>query len=131
AGARAGPTPGMYLIIAVIYLIMLPILIAIGAFLQSSILNTTYNGTTLGRHGLQSNLRTWPLFRIYIGNLVLTVLTLGVYVPWARVRLARYRAESTALVVRGSLDDFVGIEAAAGAAVGEEIGDFFDVDFGF
>jgi uncharacterized membrane protein YjgN (DUF898 family) len=75
-------------------------------------------------------LRTRELFRIYLGNLVRIVLTLGLYVPWARIRLARYRAETMTIVVQGSLDDFIAGENTATSATGEEIGEFFDVDFG-
>jgi uncharacterized membrane protein YjgN (DUF898 family) len=32
----------------------------------------------------------WEYFRIWLVNLVLTVLTLGIYYPWARVRKLRY-----------------------------------------
>jgi uncharacterized membrane protein YjgN (DUF898 family) len=60
------------------------------------------------------------------------VFTLGLYTPWAQLRLARYRLECLELEVRGSLDDFVAAtNAPVPAAMGEELTSFFDLDFGF
>jgi uncharacterized membrane protein YjgN (DUF898 family) len=57
-------------------------------------------------------------------------LTLGLYWPWAQVHLARYRMEC--LAVDGSLDQFA---SAAGpddaGAMGEELAEALDLDFGF
>ena len=75
-------------------------------------------------------LRTAPLLRLYIENFILIVLTLGLYYPWAKVATARYQLENTALVAQGSLDEFCAAAGAGGTATGEEISDFFDVDFG-
>ncbi len=60
------------------------------------------------------------------------VLTLGLYTPWAQIRLARYRLQGLELEAHGSLDHFVADAAAPiPAATGEEISSLLDVDFGF
>lgn len=104
--------------------------IAISAYYSKSVTNAAFNGVEAGPHRLQSTLRTAPLLRLYIKNFVLIVLTLGLYYPWAKVATARYQLENTALVAQGSLDEFCAAAGAGGTATGEEISDFFDVDFG-
>lgn len=39
----------------------------------------------------------WPFFKICLGNLLLTVITLGIYLPWAFVKSRRYIYENTEL----------------------------------
>ena len=104
--------------------------IAISAYYSKSVTNAAFNGVEVGPHRLQSTLRTAPLLRLYIKNFILIVLTLGLYYPWAKVATARYQLENTALVAEGSLDEFCAAAGAGGTATGEEISDFFDVDFG-
>jgi uncharacterized membrane protein YjgN (DUF898 family) len=41
-----------------------------------------------------------------MSNLALIAVTLGVYTPWAQVRLARYRLSAIELEAHGSLDEF-------------------------
>ncbi|TLY90511.1 MAG: DUF898 domain-containing protein, partial [Gammaproteobacteria bacterium] len=79
-----------------------------------------------------SDLRATPLISIYLTNLLALIFTLGLYTPWAQIRLARYRLQGLELEAHGSLDDFVAAAAAPiPAATGEEISSLLDVDFGF
>jgi uncharacterized membrane protein YjgN (DUF898 family) len=49
-------------------------------------------------------------------------------IPWAAVRVARYRASVLVLESSGDLDSFVAEIGQQVAATGEEMGEFFDVD---
>ena len=73
-------------------------------------------------------MRFLPYVGIVASNFVLTVLTLGLYRPWAQVRVARYRAETAALVALAPLDEFIAGEQSKATAVGEEMADMFDFD---
>lgn len=53
-------------------------------------------------------LRTWAFVRLRIKNLLLTVLTLGLYRPFARVSEYRMKIDSLTLHVKGGLDQLVG-----------------------
>ena len=44
---------------------------------------------------------TWSYFKIYFINIFLTLLTLGLYVPWARVRRRRYFYSNTRILGDG------------------------------
>jgi uncharacterized membrane protein YjgN (DUF898 family) len=67
---------------------------------------------------------------LVLGNSVATALTLGLFHPWAKVRIARYKIEHMTLIPGGSLDEFVAAEQQQVSSVGEEAGEFLDFDFG-
>jgi len=100
------------------------------AYYSRSVANAAFGGLEIGPHRLQSTLHTAPLLKLYLKNLTLTVLTLGIYYPWAKVATVRYQLENTHLVAQGDLDEFCASASVGGTATGEEISDFFDVDFG-
>ncbi len=50
--------------------------------------------------------------------------------PWAQVRLARYRAEKLKLLAAGNINEIVAGEENKIGSAGEEIGEMFDVDIG-
>ncbi|MBY0401117.1 DUF898 domain-containing protein [Myxococcota bacterium] len=102
----------------------------LSAYFRKSYVNASFGGLELGPHHVESTLETWPLAGIYLSNLLLIVFTLGLYAPWATVRQLRYQLESMRVVVRGDLDQFVAAAGDGTDAIGEEIGDFFDLDFG-
>lgn len=102
----------------------------VAAYYQKSYLNASFSGLELGPHRVESSLQTWPLFVLYLSNFVLIVLTLGLYSPWAKVRQMQYQLENLRVVARGDLDQFVAAAGEGVDAIGEEVGDFFDLDFG-
>jgi uncharacterized membrane protein YjgN (DUF898 family) len=66
---------------------------------------------------------------ILLTNAVAAVLTLGLALPWAKVRLIRYRL--SCLHIQGELGGFAGDRQVAKSATGDQIGEAFDIDFGF
>lgn len=102
----------------------------IGPLWLTRIQNLVWNNTTLGLHQFRSSMRVGKLFFIVVTNLIGIVLTVGFFAPWAAVRMARYRAESTSLVVNGGLDDFIADQGQEIGAAGQETAEFFDIDIG-
>lgn len=100
------------------------------AYVQAHTANTVWNSIRIGPHGFSCALKTRPLAWIYFSNLVATVLTLGLAIPWTKVRMARYRVENMTLLQQGDLDRFVQAEAQQVGASGEEFGDIMDIDVG-
>ena len=101
------------------------------AYTQSRNLNEVFNTTRLGPHRFKSRLRARTLIWIYITNAMGILVTLGLFTPWAQLRLVRYRLSTLELETHGSLDAFAAAAASrAPGAAGEEISDFLDVDFG-
>jgi uncharacterized membrane protein YjgN (DUF898 family) len=64
-------------------------------------------------------------------NVALTILTLGLYTPFAQIRLARFTASAMTLLPGGELDDFVAGETQQVGAYGQEMAGFFDFDISF
>ena len=87
-------------------------------------------GFDAGRLRFSTDFDPGRMAGIQLTNLFGIVATLGLFAPWAAVRAARYRIES--LELTGDLEtlDLEGRGAASEAAAGEEIGGFFDLDFG-
>ena len=66
---------------------------------------------------------------IMVSNAFAAVLTLGMAIPWAKVRMFRYKL--SCLTVSGSLDGFLAALEQDPGAFGDELGQAFDLDFGF
>ena len=50
--------------------------------------------------------------------------------PWAKIRTARYRASVTSLIIKGNLNNIAAAQRKNQTALGEEIGNLFDMDLG-
>lgn len=122
-----GTLPGSILVIVPIYLFTFAL---VQACFAAGIGNTVWNATRLGEHRFECRLRIGPLAWILTTNLLLIVLTLGFYLPWASVRLARYRAQCLSLLPASPLDEFQAAAMREVGAFGEETLDLFDIDIG-
>ena len=69
-------------------------------------------------------------FKLVLGNTLGMILTLGLFMPWAMVRIARYKAEHLQLAGSSDIDSFVAAEEEQVTALGEELGDVFDMEVG-
>ncbi len=98
---------------------------------QAFIRNTIFNGSMLdGKHQFVSNVKPLQLVWIAISNVFVVIFTLGLMLPWAQIRIARYNAVHTQLKAGGSLDEFVGKIEAQGGALGDAYTDIEAVDIG-
>jgi uncharacterized membrane protein YjgN (DUF898 family) len=92
--------------------------------------NLVWSNVTLGDYYFDSTLVSSEMIWIYLSNAVAIILSLGLLIPWASIRMARYRLAHLCLYSSGDLDNFVASEQEKVGAVSEEISDFFDFDFG-
>ena len=67
---------------------------------------------------------------IFISNIVLIIVTLGLFAPWASVRVFGYRTSCLSVHGATSLDDLFAEISAEPNAMGEAASDLFDFDFG-
>lgn len=130
------PDPGqvgsiIVVMAAVVVGLYLLLLLVIAPFFAAQIQNLVWCNTRLGLHRFDSAVTTRGLLWIYLSNFIGVVLTLGLFIPWAAVRLARYRLERMSLLPAGSLEDFIADQEAAVTATGEETVEWFDFDIGF
>jgi uncharacterized membrane protein YjgN (DUF898 family) len=98
-------------------------------FTQARVGNLVLGETRLaGGLRLRSTLGARRLAWFYATNAAAIIATLGLAIPWAAMRTARYRAECLALECPGGLESFAAGVAMRVGAAGEEIGEMFDVD---
>ncbi|MET0232397.1 MAG: YjgN family protein [Rhodanobacteraceae bacterium] len=103
---------------------------AVWVFLAAALSNLLYNHTDLGPHGFRSTLEGRKLLWIYAGNTAAILASAGFMIPWAKVRLARYRAENLVVLSAGDLDDFRAESRADIGAAAAEMDGLFDIDIG-
>jgi uncharacterized membrane protein YjgN (DUF898 family) len=95
------------------------------------VFNLAVSNTKLdGRHQLKSDLPPFGMAAVVLNNLFFTLITLGLYYPWAKVLLAQYRLMHMKLIATTGLDEFTSEAIATQGAIGEEIAGFFDIGIG-
>lgn len=118
----------MMVVFMVFYLLLF---LVIGPWFAARMQNLVWNHTALGPHAFSSWVRARDLLAIYLTNFILIVLTLGLYKPFADIRLAQYRLTHMAVTPQGNVDEFFAHEQQSVNAMGEETANVFDVDISF
>lgn len=95
---------------------------------SAMIQNLVWNHTGIGPHRFESRVSVLRVLFIALTNLLAIVCTLGLYTPFAQMRMMKYRIEAMALLAAGSLDDFVADAQAQAGALGEGMADLLDLD---
>ncbi len=121
--------PTLILGFVLAYLVMIFFSLFIGAFVYSQKRRYVYANTVLDDNiHFKSSVSTGSLFYIIITNFLLTICTLGLGKPWAAVRMMRYIVENTHASSTADIDNYLTQKAEEQSALGEQIGDAFDVD---
>ena len=108
-------------------LVMLVVSSLFGAYMQ----NLVWGSTGLGPHQFISELSARRLMWVRVTNFLGVVLTLGLFTPFAAIRIARLKLESMGMAVSGDLSGFVADQQQQATAAGEEAAEMFDVDISF
>jgi uncharacterized membrane protein YjgN (DUF898 family) len=111
--------PALYLVLGAVVM----------GYTQSRVANLVFGAARL-EAGLRfsSTISGRRLARLYAENLLAIAGTLGLAIPWACVRVARYRMECLTLDKSGELLPFTGIAARQVAATSEAMGEMFEID---
>ncbi len=96
------------------------------AYIQTNIKNYVLNRTSLDNIQINSSIEVGKLFVIYFTNILLLMATFGLAYPWTIIRLKKYKLESTS--VTGNINEYVNQQQQKQSALGEELGDAFDMD---
>ncbi len=130
-GSDQGPAgTGVSLLSFIPLLILAPLYLAIFFALNAAITRVTLNKLRVGEHTIKCGWSLPSLVTIQVSNLLLIFLSLGLLIPWATVRVQRYMLSNLVLEPVGNLDEVLAGEAEDVSALGEEIGEAFDFDFG-
>lgn len=120
------PGPGIYAAIIGLYVAVFIGIIPAFLFYQARLRNIAYNNMILDdRHRFRSEVRARDYIGIILSNAIIVLLTFGLMMPWARVRLARYLASKTTLIAGGPLDVYSG---EVGDDVGVVSSEYFDME---
>lgn len=111
-------------------LLFYAVMLVVVGYTHAHLGNLHHNGSYFGEVGFESRLRARSLIWLYLSNVVLVYLTIGLFYPWARVRLARYRAEQLTVHSQQALDVFTGARLQNQAAAGSELADALDLSVG-
>ena len=126
------PARAQALIIAmmVIYLAVLAVVLGTAILVQTVITNYVLQHTKLGDLAFDMRMDPMHVLWIQLSNVVVIVLSIGMMIPWAKVRIVRYRLSCLSVLEREPLDNFVASERERLTATGDEMGDALDLDLG-
>ncbi len=100
------------------------------AFFSVRTTNLLFNAARIDEHRFSADLEIKGYGWIVLTNTLATAFTLGLFHPWAVIRTLRYKVEHLTLLAAGPLDRFIAAEEKQIGAVGEEAGEFLDLDLG-
>ena len=100
-------------------------------FFAARVQQVVWRSTSLGRLEFDTHIKAREYAGLVLRCLLLTVLTLGLYWPWAAVRLARYRVQCMEVSHVGPPGLLTaGIDRGSTSAAGEGAVDLFGLDIG-
>lgn len=99
------------------------------AYLRAELSNLLYGGMTVGDHRLESTQRFGAMLKLLAVNSVAIVFSAGLLIPWAKIRMAQYRAATLRLHASGPLYA-ESLLTDATSAVAEGMHDLGDFDLG-
>lgn len=119
---------GKSLLLIPVGIIALGLYFLLPAFVAVSLSNAVWSSSRLGPHRFISEIPISLYIRVVLGNWLAIVFSLGIFIPWAQVRMARLRTEYLTLMADGPLDAFIAGEQRNVSALGEGASDMFAVD---
>jgi len=109
--------------------LLIPVLVV--PYFTATLQNLVWANTRSRNARFRSELGFGALARVTLVNWLLIAVTLGLYWPFAQVRLTRVRLEAMALQVKGSVNDWLAnAQQRDVGPLGDAAGDFFGIDMG-
>lgn len=135
AMAMAGNPAAMAAAMIPMIALYLAFYLVVGAYMAVTMANIKFNNTTLSDpkstapdHSFSANWQVLSYMKLLLVNTVLILLTLGLFIPFAKVRTAAYKAEHTSFVATSDLDNFVASEREQSNSLAEGVNDLFAMD---
>lgn len=113
------------------------------AFVQARTFNAVWSNTTLTKItgtaitassvplvAFTAAISTWKIFFIYVTNTIAILLSFGLLIPWAKIRMVKYKIGHLAVSSISDLQTITAVEKEKEGAIGSEMGDILDIDFG-
>ena len=98
--------------------------------LAASIAKYLYNSTNVSGNEFRCRWSVFHIVVIQITNLLAIVLSFGLLIPWASVRLWNYQFSHLDIEMHTDLNEVLAVQSENVSALGDEIGEAFDFDMG-
>lgn len=115
--------------LALLYLFLTLCYLLPYAYWNVTTTNYVLSATQLENLTIEMKMSVWVYWWYLWTNALLAVITLGIAIPWTKIRMLKYKL--SCLSIRGELPVFYGNNKGRKVATGDEIGDAFNIDFGF
>ncbi len=130
-GMKAGTfNTAMIFFIFTVYFIMLVVSAFIQQYIYAWTTNYCWGHSALGTIRFHGTLRGGHLFWIRITNIFAIIFSIGLLIPWAKVRRIRYIIGNLTVISDEGLDNFTADVSPDESAYGDAATDFFDIDIG-
>jgi uncharacterized membrane protein YjgN (DUF898 family) len=117
--------------LGLLYLVFLLSSFIVVAYFQAQVRQYVFGNTLLNsKVSFSSSLTTTSLAWLMMSNFILVIMTLGLATPWAKVRRVKLVLNRTLVDVESGFDGYITQQKGQQSALGEQIGDAFDVDIG-
>jgi uncharacterized membrane protein YjgN (DUF898 family) len=125
-----GAAPGLLAVAALVAMYVGLIAVSFGYY-TARLQDLTWNGTASEHIGFYSRLGARATILLWAKNWLLTIVTLGLYHPFAQVAMARLRLEAVEVRLSLPLDELTArLEGGAESAAGDAAGDLLGWDIG-
>lgn len=121
-GEEAPDPTSFVILMAALYV---PFIVA-GLIYKGLAYNIAFDHLSLETNAFNSRLNVLHWCWIVLSNMALILCTVGLFYPWARVRAAKYKASVTEVAL-SDVDSFIASEQQQKSALGDEIGEAFDI----
>lgn len=112
-------------------LVLFPLYHALRAFYEARLFNLVWHNTASEHLQGNADLSFWRLWRLRMANSLLIGITLGLYIPFATVRIARLQRESLSIDATIDPDTLLDAGQRSGlSAASDAAADLFDIDIG-
>lgn len=123
--------PMVIALIVFLYIGFLFITVALFSYLYARQRKYIFENTRLdGTIAFASSLGARKIAWVSVTNMLIVILTLGLAIPWAKVRMARVLLENTHVDTSSGFDNYISQKQDEQSSLGEQIGDAFNVDAG-
>ena len=90
--------------------------------------NLLFEATSVSSHHFESTMKALSYAGVVVLSLLIVLFTFGLGIPIAKIIMAKYKADTLLLLSGGDLNQFVAQETENVKALGEELGEAFDID---
>lgn len=99
--------------------------------LKAIFFNIYWRNTCLQGNRFRASMSPARYIWVFISNSIAVGLSFGLLLAWSKVRMARFKADSLKVIEVNCFDSIQAEQQEKSNALGEEMGEMFDVDVGF